>query len=79
MNEFICGTETDSQAFKINLQLPKGTGWLRGGDWGLELAYACCGVTGQWRPAVQHRELYPIICDNLCEEESEREWMCVYV
>ena len=24
------------------------------------------GMIGQWVPAVQHRELYPVFCDNLC-------------
>ena len=48
------------------------TKWAGGGgrgmDWGLRLAYAqeVYGIIGQWRPAVQHRELYPIFYDNLC-------------
>ena len=24
------------------------------------------GMIGQWEPAVQHKELYPVFCDNLC-------------
>ena len=32
-----------------------------------------CGMTGQQGPAIKHRELYPIFCDNLYGKESERE------
>ena len=24
------------------------------------------GMIGHWGPAVYHRELYPVFCDNLC-------------
>ena len=37
------------------------------------------GMTGQWRPAEEHREVYPVFCNNLWGKESEREWICVYV
>ena len=64
--ELICGTETDSQTLKTNLWLPKGTGVCVGGVWGwtggVGLAYATevYGMIDQQRPAVEHRELYPI-------------------
>ena len=51
------------------------------GEWlgGLGLAYACyCTQNkGQQGPAVHHREFYPVFCDNLYGEESEKEWICV--
>ena len=64
-NEFICTTETNSQTLR-NLRLPKGTG-CGGGQNGLGVWdwHMCIGMTGQQEPAVQHRELYPIFCDNL--------------
>ena len=37
------------------------------------------GKIGQWGPAVQNREFYPIFCDNLNGKESEKEWMCGHV
>ena len=55
-NEPICRTETDSQIWKTNLWLPKGTGSGEGEMGCLGLA---CGVytlvyamTGPWGPAV---------------------------
>ena len=35
-------------------------------------------MIGQPGPAVQHRELYPVFCDNLCGKRI-REWICIYV
>ena len=35
------------------------------------------GMTGQQGLAVQHREFYPIFCENLCGKESEGKWICV--
>ena len=37
------------------------------------------GMTGQWGPAVLHRELSPVFCDHLGGKECESEWMCVHV
>ena len=31
-----------------------------------------CGMIGQWGPAVEHRELYPVFCDNLDGKEFEK-------
>ena len=81
-NELICRTETDSQTSKTNLWLPKGTGGgrdeLRVWDWHIHTEVY--GMIGQWGPAVEHRELYPIFCVMICVgKESERDWMCVYV
>ena len=40
------------------------------GSLGLAYAqYVVYGMTGQWGPAIQHRELYPIFCDNLYGEK----------
>ena len=66
-NELICRTETDSQTLKTNLWLPKGTGggdrWI--GGLGLDMHTVVYGMTGQWGPVTQNRELYLILCDNL--------------
>ena len=53
-----------------HLWLPKGTGWGKDGlriwDWHMHTeVYAMIGQLG---PPVQHRELYLIFCDHLCEE-----------
>ena len=37
-----------------------------GGGWDCPLHTEVYGMIGQWGPAVEHRELYPIFCDNLC-------------
>ena len=51
-------------------------GWIGG----LRLHTIKYGMNGQRGPAVPHRELYPILCDNLyMGKEPEREWMCVHV
>ena len=66
-NELICRTETDSQTLK-NLWLPKGIGggWEGLGvqDW--QRHTEVDGTIGQQGPAIQHRELYPIFCNDLC-------------
>ena len=36
-------------------------------------------MSGQWGPAVEHRELYSVFCDYLCDKRIKREWICVYV
>ena len=36
---------------------------LKVGDW--HVYTMVHGMDGQWGPAVQHRELYPIFCNNL--------------
>ena len=47
INESTCRTETDSQALKTNLWLPK---WAGGGVWtgDLRLVYAHCGIWDDW-------------------------------
>ena len=61
-NELICRTEPDLRTLKSS-RLPKGTGG-GGVDRGSEIGNMhsdVFGMTGQWRRAVQHRELYPIL------------------
>lgn len=40
-----------------------GEGWTGG----LGVAYAHCGIGSDWSrgPAIQHRALYPMLCDSL--------------
>ena len=68
-NELICITETDSKTLKSNLQLPKGTGGWGGRDGlgiqGWHMHTVVYGIIGQWGPAVQYREFYPIFCDSV--------------
>jgi len=45
-----------------------GEGWTGAWDWHMHTAVY--GMIGQWQPAVQHRELHPIFCDNLCGKRS---------
>ena len=44
----------------------RGRDGLRVWDWHMHIEVY--GMTGQWGPAVWHRELYQIFCDNLCEK-----------
>ena len=48
--------------------VPKGiSGGMHGwGLWDWHMHTEVSGVTGQWGPAEQHREFYPIFRDNLC-------------
>ena len=53
--------------------IPKETGVEVGEmDWGFGTGICALrymdGMTGQWGPAAQHRELYPVFCvwDHLC-------------
>ena len=73
-NEFICRTETDSQTLKANLWLPNGT--IRGryglGVWNWHMHTVVYGMDGQWGTSVEHRELYPIFCDNLCGKRIQK-------
>ena len=70
-NELFCRTATDSQTLK-NLWLSKGTVQGSGRDglweWDWHMYAAVYEITGQQRPAVQHRELYPVFCDNMWEK-----------
>ena len=36
------------------------------GVWDWHVHTEIYGMIGQWGPAGQHREPYPIFCDNLC-------------
>ena len=41
----------------------QGEGWTKGWDWHIHtVVYR---MADGWGPAVQHKELYPIFCDNL--------------
>ena len=65
-NELFCRTETVSQTLK-NLRLPRRTGGEVGlGVWDWHMHTEVYGVIGQQKPAVKHRELYPVFCDYLC-------------
>ena len=47
------------------------------GVWDWHVHMEVYGMIGQWGPAVQHREFYPIFCDNLCGKRmQERMDMC---
>ena len=53
------------------LMVSRGDRWGWGGGdglgiWDWHLHTVVYGMTGQQGPAVQHREHYPIFCDNLC-------------
>ena len=66
-NELIYRTETDSKTLK-NLS-PKGTGGMGRMSW--EFGIGICtlrlyGMIDQGVLAVEHRELYPVFCDDLC-------------
>ena len=65
-SELICIRETDSQSLKTNLQSPKGTGGMRNAVrvWDWHIHTVVYGMTGQWGTSAEHRELYPIFCDN---------------
>lgn len=56
----------DSQSLQRHGRLPKGTGKGRDGlgVWAWLMHTVVHGRTGQREPAVQHRELYPLLCDN---------------
>jgi len=65
---------------KTNLWLPKGIGAGEGlGLWDWHMPTEVYGMTSQQGPAIQHRELYPIFCDNLMGKEYEKERMSIYV
>ena len=69
MYELICITETDLTDFENKLTVTKGDrlGGRDGlGVWNWYMHTVVCGMTGQWGPAVWHREPYPIFCDHLC-------------
>ena len=66
-NELICRTETGSQTLRNKLMVIKGgmQGERSTGAWEWHRHTKVYGMTGQQGPAVQHKELYPIFCDNL--------------
>ena len=63
------------QTQRTNLRLPKGRGGGRDGlgIWDWHMHTTVYGMDGQQEPAVQHRELYSIFCNNLYRKESEKE------
>ena len=66
--------QKQTQTLKINLWLPKGTGWGKEWTGGLGLVYAhwVYGMIRQWGSAVQHREFYSVFCDSSYGKESEK-------
>ena len=53
------------------LMVTKGDRWGERdelGIWDWEILSEVYGIIGQRGPAVEHRVLYPILCDNLCRE-----------
>ena len=67
-----------------NIESPKGTGEWGGrnklGVWDWHMYTEVYRTTGQQGPAVQHRELYPEFCDNLCGKRIQKGMdMCVYI
>ena len=64
-NELIYKTETDSQAQKTNLWLPKEKGRDKLGVWDEQIQTTIYKTDKQQGLAVQHRELYSISCNNL--------------
>ena len=71
--------EIDSRTLK-NLWIRKGTGGGGGRDglgaWDWHMHTEVYGMIGQWGPAIQHKELYPIFHDNLC---GKRIWKRINV
>ena len=67
-------TETDTRTLKLNFWLPKGTGVGGGMDgvwvWDWHAHLSVHGIDGQWGPAVQHRELYAIVCGTVIRGKS---------
>ena len=53
------------------LVVTKGDRWQGEGGTGVggwHVHIEVYGMIDQWEPAVYHRELYPIFCDNLCRK-----------
>ena len=52
------------------LKVTKGDGQRVGRDelgiWDWHMHTELYGTTGPWGHAVEHRELYPVFCDNMC-------------
>ena len=67
MNELIYKTETDSQTWRINLQLPGGKveGKDSQGVWNGHVHTDIFKMDNQRGPIVQQRELCSILCNNL--------------
>ena len=59
--------------FKDKLMVTKGDRWGRDRlgvqDWHMHTEVY--GMTGQEAPAIQHRELYLIFCDNFCGKRTD--------
>ena len=69
MNLFV--EQKQTHRLKTNLWLPKGAGEERMdglGVWDWHLHTKVYEIIGQQGPAVQHKELHPIFCDNLCRK-----------
>ena len=66
MNSFV--EQKQTHRLKTNLWLPKGTCKERDGLglWDWHMHTEVCGMIGQQGPAVWHRELYTVFCDNIC-------------
>ena len=58
--------QKQTQNLKTNLWLPKDRWWGdRMGIWGWHMYTVVYVMIYQQAPAVQHRDFYPIFCDNL--------------
>ena len=50
------------------------------GFWDQHVHTEIYGMTGQWEPTVQHREVYPAFCDNLYGKKNlkKNEYLYMY-
>lgn len=83
-NELNYKTKADSRTWKQTYGCQRGgaeAGWTGVGD--SHVYTVVQGMHGQWGPAVEHRELDSIVCDNPYGKESEREcpgaYVCIYI
>ena len=67
MNLFAEEKETDRLWKTYGYQRGKVGGGMDGLEvWDWHMHTELYGITGQRGPAVDHRELYPVFCDDLC-------------
>ena len=81
--------ETKSEVILKTHRLWKAYGYQRGqvgrerdelGVWDWHMHTEVYEMIGQWGPAAEHRELYPIFCDNLCGRRIWKRmdvWTCI--
>ena len=65
--------------WRADLQLQGGGGRERGGwgVWGQEMQTRTLRMEEQWGPAVQHRELYPVSWDKICQKMVSKNLWCI--